>query len=103
MQFNGQYKDHLVGQLTNLSQSVLERVLYGEVSLCGDAHHEEGLEGHEDVLERVPHVGEEDDEQLVVQVKVESLKQTCRLFGLLFVIIGYYWLLLVIIGCSGQG
>ena len=57
----------------NLSQSVLKRVLYGEVSLSGDAHHEEGLEGHEDVLEGVPHIGQKNDEQLVLQVQVESL------------------------------
>ena len=58
---------------SDLSQSVLEGILYGQISLSGDAHHEEGLEGHEDVLEGVPHVGEEHDEHLVVQVQVESL------------------------------
>ena len=45
----------------------------GEIALRGDAHHEEGLEGHQDVLERVPHVREEHDEELVLQVKVEPL------------------------------
>ena len=59
--------------VSDLSQSVLEGILYGQISLCGDAHHEKGLEGHEDVLEGVPHVGEEHDEHLVVQVQVESL------------------------------
>ena len=58
---------------SNLSQPVLEGILYGQISLCGDAHHEKGLKGHEDVLEGVPHVGEEHDEHLVVQVQVESL------------------------------
>ena len=57
----------------NLSQSELKRVLYGEVSLGGDAHHEEGLEGHQDVLQRVPHVREQEDEGLVPQVKVKVL------------------------------
>ena len=59
-----------------LSQSVLNRVLYGQITLGGDAHHEEGLEGHEDVLEGVPHVGEEHDEQLVVQVEIEPLQDS---------------------------
>ena len=67
--FNG----YTIMTKNNLSQSVLKRVLYGEVSLGGDAHHEEGLEGHEDVLEGVPHVGEEHDKQLVIQVQVEPL------------------------------
>ena len=63
----------------NLSQSVLKRVLYGEVSLGGDAHHEEGLEGMKDVREgapAAPHVGDEHDEHLVVQVQVESLQDS---------------------------
>ena len=59
-----------------LSQSVLKRVLYCQITLGGDAHHEEGLKGHEDVLEGVPHVGEEHDEQLVVQVEVKPLQDS---------------------------
>ena len=61
---------------SDLSQSVLEGILYGQISLSGDAHHEKGLKGHEDVLEGVPHVGEEHDEQLVVQVEVEPLQDS---------------------------
>ena len=58
----------------NLSKPVFEWVFDGKVSLCSDAHHQEGLEGHQDVLERVPQVGEEHDEHLVVKVQVKSLK-----------------------------
>ena len=61
---------------SDLSQSVLEGILYGQISLSGDAHHEEGLKGHEDVLEGVPHIGEEHDEQLVVQVEVKPLQDS---------------------------
>ena len=64
-----------------LSQSVLKRVLYSEITLGGDAHHEKGLEGHEDVLEGVPEVGEEHDEQLVVQVQVKPLQDLKRLLS----------------------
>lgn len=45
----------------------------GHVALCGDAHHQVGLEGHQDILERIPEVGEEEDEQLVVEVEVKPL------------------------------
>ena len=44
-----------------------------QTALGRDAHHEEGLEVQQDVLQRVPHVREEHDEQLVVQVTVEAL------------------------------
>ena len=57
-------KQILVNFDKNLSQSVLKRVLYCQVTLGGDAHHEEGLEGQQDVLEGVPEVGEEHDEHL---------------------------------------
>ena len=57
----------------HLTQSVLEWISGGQVALGGDAHHEEGLEGHQDVLRRVPHVREEQDERLVLQVEVEVL------------------------------
>ena len=75
MDQTGSFENHLfVYEIdSDLSQSVLKGILYGQISLSGYAHHEEGLEGHEDVLEGVPHVGEEHDEHLVVQVQVESL------------------------------
>ena len=57
----------------HLSDSVLQWTAGGEVALRGDAHHEEGLEGHQDVLERVPHVREQEDEGLVPQVKLKVL------------------------------
>ena len=41
-----------------LSDSVLQWTAGGKVALSGDAHHQEGLEGHQDILERVPHVRE---------------------------------------------
>ena len=58
---------------SDLAHSVLEWISGGQVALGGDAHHEERLEGHQDVLRRVPHVREEQDERLVLQVKVEVL------------------------------
>ena len=57
----------------SLPLSVFEWSPNSQAALCGDAHHEEGLEVHQDVLQRVPHVREEHDEELVVQVKVEPL------------------------------
>ena len=56
-----------------LSYSVLQRTACGKIALSGDAHREEGLEGHQDVLERVPHIWEQEDEGLVLQVKVKVL------------------------------
>ena len=58
---------------SDLAHSVLEWISGGQVALGGDAHHEERLEGHQDVLRRVPHVREEQDERLVLQVKVKIL------------------------------
>ena len=52
---------------------VLYRPANGQVALGGDAHHQVGLESHQDVLEGVPEVGEEEDEELVVEVEVEAL------------------------------
>ena len=52
---------------------VLYRPANGQVALGGDAHHQVGLESHQDVLEGVPEVGEEEDEELVVEVEVEPL------------------------------
>ena len=57
----------------SLPLSVLEWSPNSQAALCGDAHHEEGLEVHQDVLQRVPYVREEHDEELVLQVKVEPL------------------------------
>ena len=54
--------------------SVLEWSSDCQATLCGDAHHEEGLEVHQDVLHRVPHVREEHDEELVLQVEVKALR-----------------------------
>ena len=77
----------IIGQ-NYLSQSVLKRVLYGQITLGGDAHHEEGLEGHEDVLGRVPQVGEEHNEQLVVQVEIEPLQDSWLVPGSRFSLSG---------------
>ena len=44
----------------------------GKEPLQGDAHDEVGLWAEEDVLERVPDVGEEKDVGLVLQVKVKA-------------------------------
>ena len=55
------------------SDMVFQWIAGSEVALCGDAHHQEGLEGHQDVLERVPHIREQEDEGLVPQVKVKVL------------------------------
>ena len=45
----------------------------GHVALGGNAHHQVGLESHQDILKGVPEVGEEEDEELVVEVEVEAL------------------------------
>ena len=55
------------------SHAVFQWTAGGQVALCGDAHHQERLESHQDVLERIPHVREEEDEGLVLQVKVKVL------------------------------
>ena len=54
--------------------SVFQGSSDGQKALGGDAHHEERLKVHEDVLAGVPHVGEEHDEHLVVEVKVKPLR-----------------------------
>ena len=53
--------------------SVFEWSPDSKAALRGDAHHEEGLEVHQDVLQRVPHIREEHNEELVLQVEVEPL------------------------------
>ena len=53
--------------------SVFEWSPDSKAALGGDTHHEEGLKVHQDVLQRVPHVREEHDEELVLQVKIEPL------------------------------
>ena len=54
-------------------ESELQRPPDGQVALRGDAHHKESLEGHQDILEGVPHVGEEQDEGLVAEVQLQVL------------------------------
>ena len=46
---------------------------YRQVSLSCDADHQKGFKGHQDVLEGIPEVGDEEDERLVLDVEVESL------------------------------
>ena len=41
--------------------------------LCWDAHDQEDLESEQGVFERVPEVGDEEDEHLVLQVLVQLL------------------------------
>ena len=60
--------------IAKLPLSVFEWSSDCEAALCGDAHHEEGLEVHQDVLHRVPHVREEHDEELVLEVQVKALR-----------------------------
>ena len=56
-------------------EKVIEKACwpYRQVSLGCDADHQKGFEGHQDVLEGVPGIGEEEDEHLVLDVKVEAL------------------------------
>ena len=46
---------------------------YRQVAFSCDADHQEGFKGHQDVLEGIPGVGEEEDEHLVLNVKVIAL------------------------------
>ena len=57
-----------------LPLSVFQGSSDGQKALGGDAHHEEGLKVHKDVLARVPHVREEHDEHLVVEIEVKALR-----------------------------
>ena len=45
-----------------------------QVAFSGYAHYEERLKGHHNVLWRVPHVRIEQNERLVLQVKVKLLQ-----------------------------
>ena len=67
-------KNHFhFGLFPKSPSSVLEWAHDCQAAFRGDAHHQEGLEVHQYVLQRVPHIWDEHDEQLVLEVEIKAL------------------------------